>query len=368
MRSETACPEDEHCLQLAQRCVDSPGEPARTVDPELALGVLGSRHDGPGLRDDSSASWLAAPHAIHHRWLDDRLAIHPELRSANFFGHICLEYATQVAFSAVLAAWLPLTVVAVAAVIQTLIFVYVASQQGLDVNHRPVDLLDAYQPSWLALPAYHALHHVYPNAHFSAYSKLIDHLAGTGTWIQGRQFWLLEADSPFGRELRSRLEDGGAVITIPRSPAAVYDRLAEGGDPCDVLALCAPTGGREPGAEGLVEALVTATRTHQLPPEVWIVQRSVHDVLGRTLHDDPRVACRVIVVGDTTRENPIAGPAAARRAFARIRRGSNFVSGSPAATALREFLRFRRGVRRPHAPNRRRQRRRDSPPGASVSP
>ena len=115
---------------------------------------------------------LAAPHVMHHRWLDRQLETRWEYQRRNIWGHIVLEYATQLVFSALLLTILPALVVGVGVLLQTLLFAYILSFRGLDIAHRATPILDAYQPSFLAFPAYHALHHVYPDAHFSAYSKL----------------------------------------------------------------------------------------------------------------------------------------------------------------------------------------------------
>jgi len=50
---------------------------------------------------------LARPHAIHHAWLDGRLRTHWEHRRGNVVGHLCLEYATQLAMTGALAFVLP---------------------------------------------------------------------------------------------------------------------------------------------------------------------------------------------------------------------------------------------------------------------
>ncbi|MEE8580964.1 MAG: hypothetical protein V3T33_05170 [Myxococcota bacterium] len=52
--------------------------------------------------------------------------------------------------------------------LHTGIFLYILRCRGLDLNPRPIRVLRAYRPSYFCLPEYHALHHVYPNAHLSS--------------------------------------------------------------------------------------------------------------------------------------------------------------------------------------------------------
>ncbi len=56
---------------------------------------------------------LATPHVMHHRWLDPNLETRWEYQRRNIWGHIVLEYATQLVFSALLLLMLPPLVVGV---------------------------------------------------------------------------------------------------------------------------------------------------------------------------------------------------------------------------------------------------------------
>ena len=276
--------------------------------------------------------WLAAPHAMHHRWLDAQLRIHWDRQAANFFGHIVLEYGTQLVFSVTLLFVLPAAAVAVAVACQTIVFAYIASERGLDPNHRPIDVLDAYQPSFLALPAYHALHHVWPDAHYSAYSKLVDWIVGGGTQLRGRRFALWGGDVPFGAALRVQLERAGVAVAD----------LEPGGDgdleETDVLVIASPDAPRGT----LVERFIGATRRRQLPPEVWAVQPDAVDGLARHYHGDPRVIYRALVVPPAVLGDPARAARAAATAMFLVRRGLNFVPTMLGPTALRQLAAFRR--------------------------
>jgi hypothetical protein len=283
--------------------------------------------------------WLATPHAMHHRWLDRQLRIRWDQQRANLWGHIVLEYATQLVFSAALLLVLPAGVVAAAVLYQTLVFGYILSQRGLDVNHRPIEVLDAYRPSPLALPAYHALHHVYPDAHYSAYSKLVDYAVGSGVQLRGRRFAVWGGDTPFAAALCRRLERAG-VPPIARLPAADPAALADS----DVLVIADPQAARA----RLVEAFIEATRGRQLPPEVWAVHAGAPDGLARHYWGDPRVSYRAIAADPGALSESGAGRAAAAALFF-LRRGLHYVPTRPGLAALAGARRFRRTPAAPPA-------------------
>jgi monoglucosyldiacylglycerol epimerase len=153
---------------------------------------------------------LAWPHGVHHRWLDRELRANWEFQRRNVACHLVPEFLTQVAFSGALLLMLPPAPVWLCIGLQTLAFVYLLSQRGLDINHRSVELLDAYAPSFVCPPAYHALHHVFPDAYFSAYTKLVDVLVGSAAHLEGRRFALLGSRTPFGRAIAEALRAAGS--------------------------------------------------------------------------------------------------------------------------------------------------------------
>jgi len=276
---------------------------------------------------------LAWPHGVHHRFLDGGLRVCWEYQRRNVFCHLVPEYLTQLAFSAALLLLLPVPVVLGCALLQTVVFGFLLSRRGLDINHRPIETLDAYRPSLLCPPAYHALHHVYPGAYFSAYNKLVDWAVGGGAWLPGRRFALSGEEMPFGRALRERLA---------REGVAGIRALGGAGDPAlagvDVLVLCDPAAKEEP----LVEAFVRATRARQLPPEVWALHERPVDGLARHYYRDLRVCYRSIVLPGAAGIDSAAARRAARVALFFIRRGFHFVPTRLGPAALLDFRRFRR--------------------------
>ena len=257
--------------------------------------------------------------------------------------------ATQVAFTLALESLLPAATTATALVLQVAVFLGVASRRGLDRNHLPIDVLDAYRPSVLALPAYHALHHVHPDAHYSAYSKAVDWIVGSGTVLRGRRFAVIGAESTFGAGIADALERDGAAA-VDRMETGVMPG-AEGLASTDVLVLALP----DDRHEVAVERFIAATRGRQLPPEVWSVRPDPHDGVARHYHGDVRVNYRAIVVPAATLRDPDLAAHAAASAMRAIRRGWNFVALGSALGAIRAFTAFRRT-----APS--------LPPGATVVP
>ena len=272
---------------------------------------------------------LAWPHGVHHRWLDRELRTQWSLQRANVFCHLVPEYLTQLAFSSALFFALPPAPVLVCIALQTALFAYLLSQRGLDVNHRAVEVLDAHRPGWLCPPAYHALHHVHPDAHFSAYTKLVDAVVGGAEQIAGRRFGLAGA-GPLLHALEAVLVEAGAATRRVAGRGAA--ELAD----LDVLVL-----GEETGPAPLwTEAYVSAAGGRLLPPEVWALHTTADDPESRHYLRDPRVGYRVLHAPDPSSMDDTAARRAARRALRLLRRGAHFVPLSGGLEAWRSRRRF----------------------------
>lgn len=274
--------------------------------------------------------WLAWPHSVHHRWLDVNLQTRWELQRANIWCHIVPEYLTQLAFSAALLLVLPTATVIACAVIQTGVFLLILRERGLDINHRAIDVLDAHRPSWLAPPAYHALHHVWPDTHYSAYSKLVDWVVGGGLRLRERSIGLAGAATPFGRALAERIARE-APAEIRELEAAEDPALAQ----IDLLILCEPTANES----AWVENLIRLTRDRQLPPEAWAVHARPEDRLARHYYRDVRVIYRTLVAQESDLHDARRAARAARLALFFARRALLYVPAS--ARALFGYRRFR---------------------------
>jgi hypothetical protein len=252
---------------------------------------------------------LARPHAVHHEWIDRELETNWDLQAANVWCHIVPEYLTQLVFSALVALVLPLPFALVLLALQTAVFLGILRARGRDVNHRPAARIDAHPPGWTTPPAYHALHHAWPDAYFSSYTKAVDWLVGGGVQIAGRRFGWSGPASPFAEALRAEVErrDGGASDP---------ERLRE----LDVLVLLDPAA----SVEASVEAFIRATRDRQLPPEVWALRASDEDRVARHYVNDARVAFRAVVLpgGEPSEASALR---AAQRALFWTRRDAHFV-------------------------------------------
>jgi len=216
-------------------------------------------------------------HATHHRFLDRELRIHDELLRANLLRHVIPEYLTHLAVSACALLLLPAAVVLPVVAAQTLVFLFILRSGGKDVNHRGIEVLRAYRPMYFCAPAYHALHHVHPDAYFSSWIKTLDHLLGTGLSLEGRRVTISGADGPFGAEFARLVSASGVKEVRPLDEPARRDaQLRE----TDVLVLCGtPRGDGAPEADGepmveLVERFAQASAGRRFPVEVWALAPS----------------------------------------------------------------------------------------------
>jgi hypothetical protein len=274
------------------------------------------------------AGWLRAlawPHSVHPRWLDRQLSTRWEYQRLNIWCHIVPEYLTQIAFSALCLTVLPAGPVMATVVLQTVVFLLILRERGLDLNHRAIAVLDAYPPAIYCPPAYHALHHVHPDAHMSAYLKVVDWLAGTGAQIAGRRY-AVAGETPLGRALAAALDAAGA--------------LATDADAAEMLIVAEPRLDR--GA--LIEAYLDVAQSRQVPPEVWAVQERVDDGLARHYYRDVRVVYRALVVPDVAQLDDAAARRVAGRVLRAVQRGFNFVPARSGPLGLAELWRFRRTV------------------------
>jgi len=275
---------------------------------------------------------LAWPHRVHHRWIDRELVVHFEYQRRNIWCHIVPEYLTQLAFTGGVAWLLPLPFAAVLAGLQTVVFLSILRERGLDLNHRPIELLDAYRPGFMTPPAYHALHHVHPDAYFSAYTKLVDVLVRGAALLRGRRIVLHRATGPFGQALDEALRAHG-VRDIERVESIDAVALPA----ADVLVLCDPRTDEVP----ILEAFIDATRTRKLPPEAWVVHPRSDDATARHYLDDVRIHYRTLLVPEPDALSAGQAATAARRVLGRILRGFHYVSTEPLRSEFRGRRRFR---------------------------
>lgn len=279
---------------------------------------------------------LGALHEVHHSFLDRDLRIHPERLRANLTHHVIPEYVTQLCATGILAFLLPWATVVVALALETLVFVLILRTRGIDINHRPYRQLPAYRPTFLfCVPHYHALHHVFPDAYFGSWLKLLDQILGSAARLRGRRAAIVGEPGPLGLALGRRLRSAGVpVCELPLeglSPPAHWD-----------IAILTDAANRP--VEQWVESVEAALRNSPfrlVAPEIWIVAPRhglSSDIARRSLGYlfDARVYWRHLVVPPG-----IDPDLAARRILSRIARGWHYVPAGGLLASLPDFVRLR---------------------------
>lgn len=272
---------------------------------------------------------VAWPHGIHHRWIDRRLRVNRRYRTANVWCHLVLEYVTQLTFAALLALVIPAWLAIGLAGMQTVVFLVLLRERGLDLNHRARPVVEVAEPAVYCPVAYHALHHAFPDAFFSSYVKVVDVVLGTAIDLRSLRIGLVGSSSPFGRSMGRRLRRAGVRDLVElRAPDDRVD--------IDVLVLC------EPPADlaAQVESFLGANGGRQLPPEVWAVLESPSDAIARYYYRDRRCLFRPIVLPPDSMGDAPCVDRAARSALRWIVRGAHL----PRTKGLYPSLRAWKGV------------------------
>lgn len=317
---------------------------------------------------------IGSLHATHHAFLDRNLDVHEDLLRSNLLRHVIPEYATQVSFSLALLWLVPPAPVIGALCLQTLVFGFILRDRGMDVNHRPIASLRAYRPMFFCLPPYHGLHHAFPDAHFSSWIKLFDHIAGSGTSFQGRRVAMTGAESPFGAALARELEcrEGLIVLRLAHGPdrgSTASPDFAERLRDVDILVLAHGCQDSQDSADhgasyvAAIECFARIGRGRKLPIEVWAAgaqdggRARADDAHGfarhaRRYYFDDRVIYRHLArapIGSASRSG-LLPRRAARLALFFVRRGFNFVPVSRSGLVVLDYFLFRYAVRPAEAP------------------
>lgn len=271
---------------------------------------------------------LARPHGVHHAWIDRELRVNWEYQGANVWCHLVLEYVSQLAFTAALALVLPRGLLLGLVAMQTLVFLLLLREEGLDLNHRPQPVVEVARPSVFCPVAYHALHHAYPNAFFSSYVKIVDGFLGTAIHLPSLRIGLVGSRSAFGRALRGALRAAGACDVVDVEAAGERADI-------DVLVLCEPVN----DLEASVEAYLATNGSRQLPGEVWAVLASPADSTARHYYGDRRLRFRPIVLPRGAQGDEAVMSRAARKSLWWIRRGAHLPRTSRRSSTAGAFLR-----------------------------
>jgi len=316
-------------------------------------------------------------HQAHHDFFGRQLDFDDRLVRDNLVKHVIPEYLNQVVITASALVILEPAPVAAALLFETAIFLGVVRRGGKDRNHIPYDAIPASGGALLGLlvtPAYHALHHVYPDRYYSSWTTLFDRLAGTASRIRGRRVAMTGASGSFGKPLKALLEREGAaeIRTLKFGCDYTYDdygRLDDALREAEVLVLC--HGSKSDHAMeancdsfvALIERFRALAADRQIPAEVWAVGSEIeaHPAFGipelvlyrdskrafarhaRRYYGDRRLVYRHIVPSafmSPMGPGLMSGSFAARVALFLIRRGFRYVPVTYTGVAFFNYFKF----------------------------
>ena len=231
-------------------------------------------------------------HWVHHRFLDRKMRVHPELVWPNLIYHVLPEYLTALAGTLAFLLVFPWPPIAAVVLLRTWMLIQTIRDEGMDFNHMSMDRISGQQGLWWVNPSYHAMHHVHPNNFFSSFTNVFDLLFGTATQIDGRRFLITGAGGAFGGAMQARVERLGGIVETARHgvdfTAGDYDRMRDKLARADVLILS--HGARSEGCwdanhrtfVDLADLFIAAGRSRLTPPEVWALgsEAELHGDMG----------------------------------------------------------------------------------------
>jgi hypothetical protein len=315
---------------------------------------------------------VGAPHAVHHAFLGPDLRFDDQLTWPNIWAHRTPEWLVQLGATACAAPVLPVYCVACVAAVHTTIFVISVAQRGKDANHKSFRTVPSTSSIFVG-PAYHALHHAYPDRFMSSFVKLFDWIAGTGCQLHGKRIVMTGASGAFGEPFRRLLERGGARVTsLKFGDHWTYDdytRVDHALAHADILVLA--HGAKGPAAMqancdsfvALIERFLARHPDAQIPVEVWAVGSEIeaHPAWGNAelqryleskrayarhawrYYRDSRFTYRHIVPSafrSAMGPGLISGRTAARAALFFIRRGARYVPVTYTGIAFVNYCKF----------------------------
>jgi hypothetical protein len=218
-------------------------------------------------------------HWVHHRFLDRKMRVHPELVWKNLIYHVMPEYLTSLAGTLIFLFVFPWPPVAAVAALRTWMLIQTIIEEGMDFNHMNMDRVSGQQGLLWVNQSYHAMHHIHPNSFFSSFANVFDLVFGTATHIDGRRFLVTGAGGAFGGAIKARIERLDGIVETAKHgvdfSAGDYDRMREKLERADVLILS--HGAKAEGAwdanhrtfVDLIDLFIDAGRGRLTPPEVW---------------------------------------------------------------------------------------------------
>lgn len=218
-------------------------------------------------------------HWVHHRFLDRKMRVHPELKWPNLIFHVLPEYVTGIAGTVIFLLILPWPPVLAVVIYRTYLLATTIRDEGMDDNHMAMDRLSGRQGLWWVNQSYHAMHHVHPSSFFSSFTNGFDLVFGTGTQISGRRFLITGASGAFGGAIKARIEKLGGIVATARHgvdfAAGDYERMRDRLADTDVLILSHGAKGEAAWNAnyttfvGLADLFIDIGKGRLTPPEIW---------------------------------------------------------------------------------------------------
>lgn len=314
-------------------------------------------------------------HWVHHRFLDRKMRVHPELVWPNLVFHVLPEFGTAMAGTLLFLLVFPWEPVVAVVIVRLIMLVFVIKDEGMDVNHMAMDRVGGRQGLLWVNANYHAMHHVYPNNYFSSLANMFDLVAGTTCELRNRKFVVTGAGGAFGGALVKRLEKLGAEVRTLRhgehfAPGFVSDDARAALEWADVLVLS--HGAKTDDCWNanvvtfveLIDLFEAIGKTKLVAPEVWAMgsEAELHGDLGmasmrayadskrafathaKRYYRSPDLIYRHIVPSAFTSDmgrGLISAESAVSVALFFIKRGFRYVPVTYTTLAIWNYLRFR---------------------------
>lgn len=232
-------------------------------------------------RASHSRAWvlraLAALHQSHHDFLDRTLRFHDERLLPNLLMHQVPETVMRglVLFAVVRVTGAAPVVASIGIALVCIDFVVVVAHRGRDRWHRADGPLPAPAGGLFVDPAYHQMHHVFPDHFLAAHVQVLDRVLGTLLPLEDRVVVVI-GGSLFGHELGLQLARAGArVRRVAFEPREGADNDAGVIDDAHLAAadILVFSHGAEDRGVASYEALLTRAQTlhakNVAPLEVW---------------------------------------------------------------------------------------------------
>lgn len=315
---------------------------------------------------------IGSLHAVHHKFLGPDLKFNEAFRNKNIVWHMIPEYLTQMFCLALFLPFLNITPIALAGLFQTGMFLIILTGRGTDKHHKEVDIISAPRNGFFVSPAYHALHHRYPDRYFSSLVKIFDWFAGTGVQLEGKRVVMTGARGAFGSPFKNLLQESNVahIECLQFGSDYAYDdyeRTASALKDADILVLChgskqSPMHANCESFRALIEIFCETHKDSTVPPEIWAVgsesechpafaaeakrykesKEAFARIAARYYRDERIIYRHIVPAAFSSPMGPglISGKTAARIAMWWIRRGFCYVPVTYTGIAFVNYFKF----------------------------